>query len=66
MFYLSELSIIITLRVCLTGDDRSNDEHLFHTNTTIFLYLLNELPNWSVSGHICMRKGVHRSNDHRR
>ena len=31
----------------------------------VFLYLLNELPNWSVSGHISMGKGVHRSNDHR-
>lgn len=29
------------------------------------LYLLNGLPNWSVSGHICMRKSVNRSNDHR-
>ena len=30
----------------------------YHTNTVMCsLYLLNELPNWSVSGYICMGKG---------
>ena len=36
-------------RVCLTGDDGSNDEHFTHRNTTTcVLYLLNEIPNLSV------------------
>ena len=28
-----------------------------------YLYLLNELPNWSVTGYICVGKGVQRQLD---
>ena len=33
----------------------------------VLLYLLNELPKWSVTatGHICMGKCAHRKNDNR-
>ena len=38
----------IVNKICLTGDDRSGNE--------LFCDLFNELPNWSVSGIICMGK----------
>ena len=34
-----------------------------HTNRAVILDSLNELPNWSVPGHICMGKSVNRRND---
>ena len=53
------------MRICLTGEDHFGDEIFLLQIVQCIFYLFNELPNWSVSDHICREKGVHRRNDHR-
>ena len=40
----------------LVEKDLSNGRLTFSHTNSVFFDLFNELPNWSVSGHICMGK----------